>query len=290
MRWFDLKAWATCALLVSACSDDGVPAASGTDGATSGASSATAGESDPTAASAVTTADTADSDSDDTSPSTTDDPTETGSSDTDGTTSDTGSSGTGPGTDDGSTGSTSTGGGDEPECMVDEDCMLVDDCCTCDAIPLGDEPPKCDISECLVPTCQSFGLGVPAVQCNFGTCEVEEVSCDPFLVSCDEKEFPMPDCPDGQAPRVVDECWGECIPVEYCDVVPSCDDCGEDEACVEGVFILGPRLTCEPIPPACEGVPSCDCLGEVCEAPFDLCADDVEPKTGSEISCSCPTC
>ncbi|MCR9161864.1 MAG: hypothetical protein ACE37F_25760 [Nannocystaceae bacterium] len=297
MHWFDLKVWATCALALSACSDDGVPLDAGTEGVTSGPS-ATAGESDTAnggTSSAVTTADpgtlsdTADT-SDPTDPTGTTD-TEGGSSTDPGSTGSDGSTGTGSESDtdsgDSSGTGTTTGGIDDPECVVDEDCTLVNDCCSCEAVPLGEDPPECDIEACLIPTCTSVGLGKPAVQCNFGTCEVEEVSCDPLLVECDQDP---PTCPDGQAPRVVDGCWGACIPVEYCDVVPSCEACGPDEACVEDVTQLGPRLQCVPMPPACEGVPSCDCLGEACEAPLDVCEDGIEPKSGSELSCNCPAC
>ena len=282
MRWFDLKVWAAFALATGACSDDGVPQnGADTDAASDTASaSASAGEtSDPSGGtSAVTTANTSDSDS----VGSTGDP--TGLTDSEGTT---GISSTGTGSDASTGGSSSTGGVSEPECMVHEDCMLVDDCCSCTAIPMGEEPPECDLMECLVTTCTSLGLGMPQVQCNFGTCELEEVSCDPTQVLCDS--IP-PTCPAGQAPRVVDGCWGNCIPVEYCDVVPSCDACTDEEACIESVTQLGPSLTCVPIPPTCDGVPSCDCLGEACVEPFDTCQDGIEPKSGSELTCSCPTC
>lgn len=288
MRWFDLRTWATCGLLLTACSDDGLSPANGDTDTGAGVSASAGGTGDSGAGtSAVTTADPSTASDSDTEGQTTD-PT--------GVSTDTDSGGSTSGDSDGSSGGSSGGSGDssgtsggatEPECTVDDDCMLVDDCCSCDAIPVGDPQPKCDMLECLVPTCQSLGLGVPAVQCNFGTCEVEEVSCNPLAVSCDA---PPPKCPDGQVPRVMDGCWGTCIPVEFCDVVPGCEDCQEHEACVEAVTQLGPSFSCVPIAPECDGVPSCDCLGEACEAPFDVCADGIEPKSGSEISCSCPAC
>jgi hypothetical protein len=294
MRWFDLKVWATCVLGLSACSDDGVPLLGGdTDAGTSAASGSASGDDDASAGgtSAVTTADPTASSSD-TASTDTDDPTDpTGVTESGSSTSDSGT--TGPGDSSGSdsdtddTSGTTTGGMTEPECIVDEDCMLVNDCCSCDAIPLGDDPPECEIMECLVPTCTALGVGKPAVECNFGTCEVEDVSCDPMLVVCDQKP---PACPKGQAPRVEDGCWGACIPVEYCDVVPSCEACGDDEACVEAVTQFGPSLQCVPIPPECGGAPSCDCLDDVCESPFDVCADGIGPETGSELSCTCPDC
>jgi len=284
MHWFSWRTLGACALLVSACSDDGVPLTSGaTDGAATGtASDGGSGDSGP--GTAVTTAEP-------TGPGTDSDP--SGTSTASGTDTDSGTGSPGSSSDGtaGSTGgSSSTGGTTEPECVMDEDCMLVDDCCTCDAIAVGDEPPKCEMMECLVSTCTSLGLEVPAVQCNFGTCEVEEVSCDEQNVTCDGPDAIPPKCPEGQAPRVVDGCWSGCIPVEYCDVVPGCESCGEDEACIESVTQVGPSFTCVPIPPSCEGMPSCDCLGEACEEPFDTCNDGIEPKSGSELSCSCPAC
>lgn len=273
--------------MVSACSDDGVPQTSGdTDAGGTATATLTAGGTGETGpGTAVTTAPpTSGTDSDsDTNLTDTSDPSSTDTdSGPDSTTGDMESSS--GGTEGSSGGSSSTGGTTEPECVTADDCMLVDDCCTCDAIATGDEAPKCELMSCLVSTCTSLGLGMPAVECNFGTCEVEEVSCDPLTVTCDEEP---PDCAEGQAPRVVDGCWNGCIPVEYCDVVPGCDSCGDDEACVAAVQLPGTTLTCVPIPVSCEGVPSCDCLGEVCE---DACEDGIEPKSGAELTCSCLAC
>lgn len=284
MHWFSLRMVGACALLVSACSDDGVPLTGGdTDAADTGSASA-GGSSDTSPGTAVTTAtptESASSSSDSDATATTDPSGPDTDGGTDGTTGGVGSS---SGDTDGSTGasSSSTGGTTEPECVMDEDCMLVDDCCTCAAIAVGDDAPKCDIMSCLVSTCTSLGLDMPAVQCNFGTCEVEEVSCDPFLVTCDEKP---PACPEGQAPRVVDGCYAGCIPVEFCDVVPGCESCGEDEACIESG---GEKsvLSCVPIPVACDGLVSCDCLGAVCEDLFPECDDAVGPTSGAELRCS----
>ncbi|MBV1861542.1 MAG: hypothetical protein KUG77_24195 [Nannocystaceae bacterium] len=284
MHWFSWRVLGACALLGSACSDDGVPLATGgdTDGAATGTVSA-GGTGDTAPGTAVTTAGSTSASASDSDATATTSPSGTDSDPgTDGT-----SEGSSGGTDGSSSGTGSTGGSTEPECVMDEDCMLVDDCCTCGAIPVGDEAPECDLKECLVSTCTSLGLGMPAVECNFGTCEVEEVSCDPTFVVCDEA---APECSKGQAPRVVDGCWGGCIPVEYCDVVPGCESCGEDEACVESVGQVAITFSCVPIPPSCNGLPSCECLGEACEGAFDACEDGIEPKSGAELTCSCPAC
>lgn len=285
MRWFDLRFWAACVVVLSACSDDGVPLVgdAGAGSTSDAGASGSGGSSTPT--SAVTTADP-----NPTSGSDTSDPTDSsGISETASTTTESGSSGFdgSSGTGAGESSGTTTGGTTEPECVVDEDCVLVNDCCSCDAIAVGEEEPACDREVCAVQACTAAGVGMPTVECNFGTCEIEAVPCDPMAVMCDEAP---PPCPEGQAPRVVDGCWGVCVPVEFCDVVPSCEACGKDEACVEVVTRFGPSLQCVPIPVSCDGAPSCDCLGEVCEAPFDLCSDRFVPETGSELSCICPAC
>lgn len=280
MNWLSWRTLGACALLVGACSDDGVPLDVGDTDAAGTSSASAGGTSDGGPGTAVTTADPTGSSSDS-------DPTATTSpsgTDTDSGPDSTTSGGSTSGDTDGSTGgSSTTGGTTEPECIMDEDCMLVDDCCTCGAIPVGDEAPACEIMECLVSTCTSIGLQIPAVECNFGTCEVEEVSCDPITVTCDDLP---PKCPEGQAPRVVDGCWSGCIPIEFCDVVPGCDSCSEDEACIEAATPIGPSFTCVPMPPSCEGMPSCDCLGEACEEPFTGCEDGIDPKSGAELTCS----
>ncbi len=281
--------WGACALLVGGCSDDGVPLNEGDTDAGGTASLTAGGTSDGGPGTAVTTASPTSSTSSDSDTAATDPTgigTDTGPDDTtDGT-------GTSGGETDGSSGEgSSTGGTPEPECVMDEDCMLVDDCCSCEAIPVGEDAPNCDIMECLVSTCTSLGLNLPAVQCNFGTCEVEAVSCDPWQVTCEGDDATPPTCPEGQLPRVVDGCWSDvCIPAEFCDVVPGCESCGENEACVEFSAQLGPSFTCVPTPRSCDGVPSCDCLGEACEDPFNACSDDVDAKSGSDLSCGCPAC
>ncbi|MGH1340433.1 MAG: hypothetical protein ACRBN8_02695 [Nannocystales bacterium] len=289
MNWFSCTVLGACAFFAGACSDDGVPLVGGDTEAAGATGTASEGDTnDGGPGTAVTTADPTGPGSDtSTDPTATTSPTDTDGG-SEGTTSGVGSS---SGATDGSSGgSSSTGGTTEPECVMDEDCMLVDDCCTCGAIAVGDDAPACELKECLVSTCTSLGLGMPAVQCNFGTCEVEEVSCNPTLVTCDGKDAIPPECPEGQAPRVVDGCWSGCIPVEYCDVVPGCESCGKEEVCIEAITQLGPSFTCVPMPPSCDGMPSCDCLGEACEDPFDICSDGIEPKSGAELSCSCPAC
>jgi hypothetical protein len=38
-------------------------------------------------------------------------------------------------------------------------------------------------------------------------------SCDAYRVRCSD---PAPACPDGQAPAVIDGCWGPCVPIDMC--------------------------------------------------------------------------
>lgn len=210
---------------------------------------------------------------------------------TDGDTGPAGSTGGDDGTSaDGSTGVATDGsssgdtGAQPTTCTSDGDCIVVDDCCSCTAIGVDDEPPSCDIRECDQSTCSMYGVD-PLAQCELGSCELAPVSCDPSAVSCDSLP---PECPDGFVPSTDPDggCWTNvCVPAELCDVVPSCADCPEDEACVEYVAQLGPVAHCSPIPEECGGTPSCACMAEVCVSPFDACGDAPDG-----LSCGCPVC
>lgn len=276
-----------------ACSDDGVPATSETDtGAdtatatasgtatqgTDGASTAS-DTSDPSGVTADVTSGTSGSDS----AAPTDSGGTSGSQETEGT------SGTGTGTGtatDSDTDGTGTTGGMPTYCEVDEDCVVVNDCCSCTAVHMDDEPPECDIPECFAPICDTTALEEVDAVCVFGTCQLEETTCEQSLVACDE---PPPNCEDGFLPSVDGDCWsGGCVPVEACDYVPDCTYCDDDETCVERVTQLGPFYSCEPVAPDCAGVPACDCMPDVCGGdPFE-CVDGGDP--GEELSCICPTC
>lgn len=189
------------------------------------------------------------------------------------------------GSDEGTAGGGETTGGGfptEPECRVDEDCVVVNDCCTCDAAPVDEKQVECP-KACLQSTCDALGLFDAEAQCQLGLCTFVPKSCNPALVSCDS--IP-PECFDGFAPEVEGECWsGECVPLQFCDVVPSCEVCGRAETCVAIESQLGPWFACEPIAPACEGTPSCACMGELCPPPYTTCAD-----SGDGLSCTCPNC
>jgi len=263
--------------LAIACSDDGVPAttedpSAGSTGSAT-AASATAG-TDPT----TMTGTTAESSITDTGPES------TGTSLSTSTSDDTSGSVTNPSdTSSDGTGSDSTTGDPGEPCTAPSECQIVDNCCDCTALPEGVDPPECNMP-CDQTACAAIGID-PIAACDLGSCELQPVPCNPLEVSCESKP---PACGDGNLPGVDPDtmCWtGDCVPAEFCDVVSSCADCAPDEVCVEMVAQL-PTVTCSPIPEACEGVPSCACMGDdVCVSPFDLCSDDQ-----GTITCSCPAC
>lgn len=254
---------------VAACSDDGVPANDDASGDATATVSA-----GPT--SAATDTDGGGS---------------TGGSDSQGTTTvDPGSTMTTSATteptataDSSGSGTESTTGEPATACEDAAGCMLHDDCCNCIAITQGAEPPACDIPECDQSACGALGID-PQVQCELGSCEFVPLPCNPFEVACDSLP---PECPDGTLPSVdpLASCWsGDCVPAAFCDVVPDCADCPDDEVCVQNISQI-PTFTCSPIPAACDGTPSCACMGEVCVSPFDVCGDG-----DGTISCACPAC
>jgi hypothetical protein len=255
------------AIVIAACSDDGVGSPQATDAGGTAATSPGDGADDGGTA--------AGDDGDD------------GNDGDDGTGG--GPMGTSGGADDSSTAGTagsdgSTGGGlpTEPECRVDRDCMVVNDCCSCGAAPVDEMQPECP-KACLQPSCDAIGLFDPVAECRLGLCQFVPKSCNPAEVTCDA---PTPQCPDGMLPEVDGFCWtGECVPLQFCDIVPSCEDCQRHETCVVIETQLGPWYACEPIAPACDGDPSCACMAEICPESHDTCVDGEDG-----ISCTCPQC
>jgi len=258
-------------LLAVGCSDDGVPAdgtaSNGSTGADDDGGDDDGTATSPTGSTTVSTTGTATSDATD-----------------DGTTGDEAGTSFGETT---AVGSDDTSGttGPAPMCESHDECVLVDDCCNCTAIHQSEEPPPCDIDACLQSTCSAMGVTMPAAVCDAGSCAVVPQSCDDSLVTC---ESLPPKCPPNSVPGVDANtmCWtGFCVPVELCEVVPACDFCEEGEACVEYLAQL-PQIMCVPIPEACGGVPTCDCMGAVaCQDPFTVCTDGPEG-----IQCLCPAC
>lgn len=213
-----------------------------------------------------------------------------GSTSAPGTMSATGSDGTGGGTLDGTSGGTSadsTGSSSADTgvpgmgCVSDDDCTIVDDCCNCAGILVGEEPPACAI-DCKATQCMSAGLG-QNVHCELGTCQLEEVDCNQIGVLCNSLP---PSCEPGFLPGVANNCWsGNCVPVEACNVVPSCDECPEAQTCIE-LIAKGPGgFKCSPIAPDCAGTPTCDCMPGVCPPPFEGCID-----IDDGIRCECLAC
>ncbi len=257
-----------------ACSDDGVPSTgdgSATDG---GGESAT----DPTSALDTGPGSTGGSASASQGDATGPNDTTAAPGSTGGSSSDTGVDATG-------TGDTSSGTTGEPptSCVDAGDCVLWEDCCSCVALLDGVAPPACDVDACDQTACAALGFD-PAVQCELESCEFVPVPCNPADIMCDDDP---PACDPDTFPGVDPNmgCWtGTCVPVEACDVVPSCADCPADEACVEFISQL-PQVECVPLPADCGGQASCGCLGELCVDPFDLCGEQ-----DGALTCACIEC
>lgn len=161
------------------------------------------------------------------------------------------------------------------ECVTDEDCQLIDNCCDCAGAPLGEEPPPCR-NPCAATRCDDdFGIEVGAA-CRNGVCALAAGSCA-GSPACGE---PPPDCNAGTIPAGSGDCWGECQAPNTCGG-SNCDgddpnSCGVGWVCVEsqsqGAF-------CEPVPLACGGVPTCDCVyAETAGMCLGACSDDGNGK------------
>ena len=186
-----------------------------------------------------------------------------------------------PTTTTGETTTTTTGEPGEPQCEVDADCFLHADCCTCEGLPIGVDHDVCD-GECDQSRCDA--LGIDRAVCRLGVCETERLSCGVNEIVCDA---PPPACPPDHLPETTPQCWtGECVPAGLCDIISDCAACPPHMMCVQNVSFGPHNLRCEPIPPACDGAPDCDCVGElVCTEPFSLCSTD-----GTIINCECIKC
>jgi hypothetical protein len=168
-------------------------------------------------------------------------------------------------------------------CTTDDDCVLVEDCCTCGAIVLGRDAPECAQPECDQTACMAAGLRSPGVHCELGFCMLDEtVECNPAGILCDSTP---PQCEEGLVPSVGGDCWtGNCVPIDACRSLGSCEGCPADRTCVE-LQAFTSTFECSPIPAGCNGTPSCACMGEVCEAPYTSCND-----FRGGLICGCPTC
>lgn len=183
-----------------------------------------------------------------------------------------------------------TGGPVGATCEQDSDCQIHTDCCTCDVIAKGEEPPGCNIMECLIDVCSTLDVKDSKPVCRFGRCTFSKVHCNPIGVLCD---VAPPDCPAGQLPSVTEDgtCYtGQCAPTEACDWSPDCDHCVDKEDPLVCVFKLqkGAYHVCEPKPADCgPGDIDCGCGAQICEMspPHDKCSDQ---QNG--IACECEFC
>jgi hypothetical protein len=165
--------------------------------------------------------------------------------------------GDGDPTGDGDGDPTGDGDGDSgSECDSVDQCVLVNDCCTCDVVPVGEEPP-CDLPECFAPVCDANGI-VPQPACLVGTCTAQ-LSCEPSQITCEIE--PPPPCEGGLVRSVQNSCYGPCVQPNLCEglsVPCSASSCGEGFACM--TTQSGSRSRCLPLPATCGGSPSCDCM------------------------------
>lgn len=175
-----------------------------------------------------------------------------------------------PGTSAATSGTVTGTTGDLPpgvECLQDADCQVVEDCCTCDARPIGEPFDTCQLA-CDVTACDlAFELEVAAA-CRGGRCEFTSGACT-GTPACDE---PPPECESGTIPAIDGDCWGECVAPLACAGTCAGEGaaCGVGWACVES---QSSSPVCHPVPLACEGVPTCECMpDEVCM--FGPCSDD----------------
>ncbi len=116
----------------------------------------------------------------------------------------------------------------------------------------------------------------------------DDCVCDPLEVLC---EAVPPVCPPGTVPQVdpAAMCWTfACVPAQSCQTVPDCTVCAEEQACVVRSDLTGLTFVCEPIPPECMDVPTCECMPTACPMPFECI--DAPPKGGAELACTCELC
>lgn len=150
-------------------------------------------------------------------------------------------------------------GGDGFTCTADEDCEIAGDCCSCTAYnPNEGAPGNCG-GACDMNKCEEWGVIEAA--CQNGQCVPKGLSCNQALVTCDAL---APLCDGGTLPRVADGCFtGDCLAIEACDWVPSCDVCSGDQACMhESRGGCDYDLCVGPIA-ECQGQAPCACLGQI---------------------------
>lgn len=175
------------------------------------------------------------------------------------------------------------------ECMEDADCKLVGDCCNCYSVPLNEDVPVACAADCAIDRCTTMDV-TPI--CMMGRCVFEE-NCDAMYQEvC---TMVPPECGPGQQPIVRDGCFGECIDARDCRGVSSCDVCAPGQACVfpnEKAWGRSPMiyLQCWDVAPACDGVPTCECMGDEMCSPIWCREGTFLPNVPADFQCDCPFC
>lgn len=149
--------------------------------------------------------------------------------------------------------------GDGFPCEVDEDCAIAGDCCGCTAYaPASGSPGNCGGS-CEMDKCEEWGISEAA--CVSGECVAQGLSCNQATVTCDAAS---PGCDEGFLPQVLDGCFtGDCLPIDACDWVPSCESCADNQACMHETRGGCDYERCVGPIAECQGQGPCACLGPI---------------------------
>jgi hypothetical protein len=114
--------------------------------------------------------------------------------------------------------------------------------------------------------CVDHGDCAEGERCFFGRCLVPN-ECNESAVTCSE---PMPTCPSGQTPAVVDGCWDGCVPIDTCVDLDGCEMCEREGQLCRALIYMGTSYSCFERPVSCGEVVTCECVAEAACGPQDV--------------------